>query len=195
MLMDEPFTGLDVQLREAIQEETLGLLRETRATSMIVTHSPEEAMHLGDRIAVMRAGRLVQEGRAEDLYHRPAGLFVARLFSEINEITCRVESGSVTTPLGRVPAPGIADGEQAVLCVRERAIRLSGNGEGFSGRILHAKFLGDAALLELGVEGFDAPLRVRLSEGHGLGKGAEVKVTIDKTGILVFPASSGTLEG
>src|SRR6185369_11515974 len=60
MLMDEPFSGLDVQLREAMQEETLSLLRETRATSVIVTHNPEEAMRIGDRIAVMRAGRLVQ---------------------------------------------------------------------------------------------------------------------------------------
>ena len=60
MLMDEPFSGLDVQLRESMQEETLALLRETRATSVIVTHHPEEAMRLADRIAVMRRGRLVQ---------------------------------------------------------------------------------------------------------------------------------------
>src|SRR4029453_96289 len=58
MLMDEPFSGLDVQLRESMQEETLSLLRETRAPSVIVTHHPEEAMRIGDRIAVMRAGRL-----------------------------------------------------------------------------------------------------------------------------------------
>ncbi len=93
MLMDEPFSGLDVQLREAMQEETLSLLRETRATSVIVTHNPEEAMRIGDRIAVMRAGRLVQAGDAEALYHQPADLFVARLFSEINEIGYRVGGG------------------------------------------------------------------------------------------------------
>ena len=100
MLMDEPFSGLDVQLREAMQEETLGLLRETRATSVIVTHHPEEAMRIGNRIAVMRAGRLVQAGTAEELYHRPADLFVARLFSEINEIAYPVRGGRVETPLG-----------------------------------------------------------------------------------------------
>ena len=86
MLMDEPFSGLDVQLRERMQEETLQLLRETRATCLIVTHAPAEAIRLGDRIAVMRAGRLVQVGKAEELYRNPADLFVARLFSEINEI-------------------------------------------------------------------------------------------------------------
>ncbi len=89
MLMDEPFSGLDVQLRERLQEETLRLLRETRATCLIVTHAPAEAIRLGDRIAVMRAGRLVQAGKAEELYRNPADLFVARLFSEINEIPYR----------------------------------------------------------------------------------------------------------
>ena len=78
MLMDEPFSGLDVQLRERMQEETLQLLRETRATCLIVTHAPAEAIRLGDRIAVMRAGRLVQAGKAEELYRNPADLFVAR---------------------------------------------------------------------------------------------------------------------
>ena len=86
MLMDEPFSGLDVQLRDRMQEETLQLLRETRATCLIVTHAPAEAIRLGDRIAVMRGGRLVQVGKAEELYRNPADLFVARLFSEINEI-------------------------------------------------------------------------------------------------------------
>ena len=72
-----------------MQEETLQLLRETRATCLIVTHAPAEAMRLGDRIAVMRGGRLVQAGKAEELYRNPADLFVARLFSEINEIPLR----------------------------------------------------------------------------------------------------------
>ena len=107
MLMDEPFSGLDVQLRERMQEETLALLRETRATCLIVTHAPEEAMRLGDRIAVMRAGRLVQAGKAEALYRSPADLFVARLFSEINEIGYRVAGGGIDTPIGRFAGAGL----------------------------------------------------------------------------------------
>jgi iron(III) transport system ATP-binding protein len=81
MLMDEPFSGLDVQLRETMQEETLALLRETRATSLIVTHHPEEAMRLGDRIAVLkcRAHAVQVKDRAEDAVSQsPASLFVAQ---------------------------------------------------------------------------------------------------------------------
>ncbi len=197
MLMDEPFSGLDVQLRDTMQEETLALLRETRATTMIVTHHPEEAMRLGDRIAVMRSGRLVQMGKAEELYHRPAALFVARLFSEINEIVYRAQGGEIATPIGHVPAPGIADGETVTLCVRERGIGLSagngtGNGNapaGLAGRVKLAQFLGDAVRLEVVVEGFDAPLYVRTSAAAAFAKGAEVRVTIDPSQVLTFPGS------
>jgi iron(III) transport system ATP-binding protein len=192
ILMDEPFSGLDVQLRDSMQEETLALLRETRATAVIVTHHPEEAMRLADRIAVLRRGRLVQTGTAEDLYNRPAELFVARLFSEINEIAYRARGGVIDTPLGRVPAPGIAEGQTAILGLRERGIRVTDAGQGLPGRILHAKFLGDIALLEVGVQGFDAPLRVRTPEGRTRPKGSEVGIEIDMSRVLVFPESAET---
>ena len=187
MLMDEPFSGLDVQLRESMQEETLGLLRETRATSVIVTHDPEEAMRLGDRIAVMTKGSVVQAGSAEDLYHHPADLFVARLFSEINEIGYRVQGGQIATPFGSLPSMGLADGASAVVCVRERGITLSTNGQGLAGRVLDVKFLGDVARLEVGIEGFDRPLKVRVRELDGWVRGAEVRAAIDPGRVLVFP--------
>jgi len=190
MLMDEPFSGLDVQLREAMQEETLGLLRETRATSVIVTHHPEEAMRIGNRIAVMRKGRLVQAGNAEELYHRPADLFVARLFSEINEIAYRVAGGRLDTPIGTLAAPGLTEGDEAIVCIRERGITLTPAGAGLAGRVLDVKFLGDVARLEVGVEGFDRPLKVRVREMEGWRRGAEVRVDIDRARVLVFPSET-----
>jgi iron(III) transport system ATP-binding protein len=189
VLMDEPFSGLDVQLRDSMQEETLALLRETRATCMLVTHHPEEAMRLGDRVAVMRQGRLVQVGRAEDLYHRPAELFIARLFSEINEVAYRVSGGMIETPIGFFPAPGMEEGETAILCIRERGIKLSNAGVGLQGRVLHVKFLGDVGLIEVGVQGFEQPLRVRARENEGWSRGAEVTVEVDASRVLVFPAN------
>jgi len=190
MLMDEPFSGLDVQLREAMQEETLALLRETRATSVIVTHNPEEAMRIGDRIAVMRAGRLIQAGGAEALYHQPADLFVARLFSEINEIGYRVGADGIDTPVGTLQADGLGAGERATVCIRERGVRLSRDGEGLPGRVLDVKFLGDVARLEVGIEGFEQPLKVRVGESDGWSRGAEVRALIDPASVLVFPAES-----
>ncbi len=188
VLMDEPFSGLDVQLRDSMQEETLALLRETRATSMIVTHHPEEALRLGDRIAVMRSGKLIQVGRAEDLYRQPAELFVARLFSAINEIPYTVRGGVIETPVGRLPAPGVDEGATAILCLRERGIRIAEPGRGLPGRVLHVKFLGDIGLVEIGVQGFEQPLRVRVRENEKPVRGADASIEVDMSRVLVFPA-------
>ena len=191
MLMDEPFSGLDVQLRHSIQEETLALLRETRATSMIVTHHPEEAMRLGDRIAVMDKGKIVQVGEAKELYEEPNALFVARLFSEINEISYPVSNRHIETPIGRLPAGPAAKSAWATVCIRERGIKLSKSGEGMSGRILHTTFLGDIGLLEVGVQGFDQPLRARVFDLSQWARGDEVVVNIDPQQTLVFLSANG----
>ena len=188
MLMDEPFSGLDVQLRETMQEETLGLLRETRATCMIVTHHPEEAMRLGDRIAVMQNGRIIQLGKAEELYHHPAELFVARLFSEVNEVPCRVEGGALRTPVGTFPVQGMGEGDHAILCLRQQGIGVGPPGNGVPGRNLQVKFLGDVGLIEIAAQGFEAPLKARVHERDGWSKGAEISIQVDPTRVLVFPA-------
>ncbi len=191
MLMDEPFSGLDVQLREGIQNETLGLLRETRATCILVTHHPEEAMRLGDRIAVMRAGRLVQAGKAEELYRDPADLFVARLFSEINEVPWRIEGGALRTPVGTFSVPELHEGERATLCLRQRSISFVAPGQGQEARVLRVKFLGDAALVEVGVQGFEAPLKALVRESEVPVQGVEVAIAVDPARVLVFPAENG----
>ena len=194
MLMDEPFSGLDIQLRDTMQEETLALLRETRATSLIVTHNPEEAMRLGDRIVVLKSGRIVQQGSTETLYRNPASLFVARLFSEINEIPVRVQDGRVVTAAGTFAAPGLSDGIAAVLCLRERAIEITPAGangcDKLNGRVTDIKFLGDMTRIDLAVEGFDQILKARVGGADGLRKGSEVKVSIQPGAGLVFPFES-----
>ena len=83
LLMDEPFSGLDSRLRDSVRADTLSVLLEAGATAVVVTHDPEEAMRMADRIVLMRGGRIAQEGRAEELYDRPQSLFVARFFSAL----------------------------------------------------------------------------------------------------------------
>jgi iron(III) transport system ATP-binding protein len=195
MLMDEPFSGLDVQLREAMQDETLKLLRETRATCLMVTHSPDEAMRLGDRIAVMRGGYLIQVGTAEELYRNPADLFVARLFSEINEVAMTVTGGALRTPFGTFAEPNLTEGSAAVLCLRRRAFRFVGDQSAdasrpVAGRVLRTRFLGDAIAMDLALQGFDQPVTMVAPETRARPRGAEVSVTIEPSGVLVFAAGS-----
>ena len=187
LLMDEPFSGLDAELRAQMQEETLAILQETRTTCIIVTHQPEEAMQMGDRIAVMTAGWVAQIGTAENLYYEPNNLYVARLFSDIDELHGVVEGGRVETPLGGFDAAGYADGVPVVVCVRQRAIELTPPDTGTLGRVLAVKFLGDAAQLEIAIDELNEPLRARVPEASAPEIGKDVGVRIDPASVLIFP--------
>ena len=187
LLMDEPFSGLDAELRAQMQEETLAILQETRTTCIIVTHQPEEAMQMGDRIAVMKAGWVAQIGTAENLYYEPNNLYVARLFSDIDELHGVVEGGRVETPLGGFDAAGYVDGVPVVVCVRQRAIELTAPDTGTLGRVLAVKFLGDAAQLEIAIDELNEPLRARVPEASAPEIGKDVGVRIDPGSVLIFP--------
>jgi len=191
LLMDEPFSGLDPRLREKMREQTLAILHETRATAIVVTHDAEEAMRMGDRVALMRQGRIVQTGKALDLYRAPKDILAARTFSDLNELAARIDQGSALTPLGRFPANGLPDGADAIVCVRQRGVRLLAAGQGVPARVLDARFLGDIALVEVAVQGLDAPLFARVKEADVPAQGAEIGVGIDQGAVLVFEAENG----
>jgi iron(III) transport system ATP-binding protein len=142
-------------------------------------------------VAVMRKGRLVQVGKAEELYRNPAELFVARLFSEINEIPFRVTGGALRTPVGVFPVADLAEGAQAILCLRQRGIKVLPPEQGLPGRVLDVKFLGDVGRVEIAVQGFEAPLKARTRESDGWVKGSEVSIDVDPTRVLIFPAENG----
>jgi iron(III) transport system ATP-binding protein len=185
LLMDEPFSNLDRRMRDAVREDTVALLRETRATCIMVTHDPEEAMRIADRIVLMREGRIVQQGPPEALYRAPVDLPAARFFCDLNEIACVVRAGVAETPLGPVPAPGVADGP-AALCLRPQALRLLPAGQGRQGRIRAVRFLGEMHLVDLDVQGIDQPLRARVRERPPAGRRRDVGVAIDFDEVLVF---------
>jgi iron(III) transport system ATP-binding protein len=193
VFMDEPFSGLDSRLRESMREETLAILHETHATAIIVTHDAEEAMRMGDRVALLRKGRVVQTGSALDLYRAPKDILAARTFSDLNEIAARIEQGSAATPLGRFAADGLAEGADAIVCVRQRGVRLLEAGQGVPGRVRDARFLGDVALVEVAVQGLDAPLLARVRGADVPPEGAEIGVSVDRGAVLIFPAENGAL--
>lgn len=193
LLMDEPFSGLDARLRDIVRDETLAVLRETRATAIVVTHDPEEAMRIADRIVLMRGGRILQEGRAQELYDTPSSLFAARFFSALNEIGGFVRSGRAQTPLGSFPADHLTEGTEIVAAIRPRGVEaqivLNGDdGDGAPrGRVVACRFLGETDHVELAVEGFDRYLTSRMRGRSGLKPGDEVLVRFNASDVLVFP--------
>lgn len=192
LLMDEPFSGLDSRLRDSVRSDTLSILRETSSTAVIVTHDPEEAMRMADRIVLMRRGRIVQEGRAEELYDRPKNLFVARFFSPLNEINGSVLSGRATTRIADFACPGMVDGAAVIVAVRPQGVLLKAAGPaqtGLSGRIVSRHFLGETELFDVAVEGMETYLLAKARAGDGLAPGADVRVSFEPRDVLVFDDS------
>lgn len=187
LLMDEPFSGLDKRLRDAVRDETVAVLRETGATAVIVTHDPEEAMRMADEIVLMRGGRVAQAGAPEALYRAPADLFVARFFSELNELPAVARGGVAACAFGALSAPGVPDGP-AVVAVRPHGLRLGSPERGLRARVVGRRFLGDVEQIELSVDGLTAPLRARVRPGGDSSPGTDVGVTLDAAESLVFVA-------
>jgi iron(III) transport system ATP-binding protein len=104
MLLDEPFSGLDRQLRSDVRRITLELLRESGAATLMITHDPEEALLVGDRLSVLRAGRLLQSGAPEEIFRRPHCRQVAEVFGPVNRLDARARSGRVASPWGDLAA-------------------------------------------------------------------------------------------
>jgi iron(III) transport system ATP-binding protein len=188
LLMDEPFSNLDRRMRDAIRDETIAILRETHATTIVVTHDPEEAMRIADRIVLMREGRLVQAGSAEALYREPVDILAARFFCDFNEIEGVVRNGRVETPVGLFPAPGLPEGEAAVVCIRPQGVRLTPPGFCLPGRVASRRFLGEVDLVEIAVQGIDRPLQARTRAGFRAEVGHDVGVDLEDNEVLVFAA-------
>lgn len=186
LLMDEPFSGLDSRLKDSIRADTLAILRHSRATAIVVTHDAEEAMRMADRIALLRDGRLVQIGTAEQLYLRPADLFAAGFFSEINIFSGRVRGGKIEMPLGNVPAGALSDGTGVRIAVRLSGIAVSLAEGTVPARVLSRRFLGVVELLELAVAGTDQTVRARIRAGQLPGGLRDVTVSANERDILVF---------
>lgn len=106
ILLDEPFSGLDGHLKSKVRNATLRALRDAGAAALIVTHDAEEAMMMGDEIALMKSGQILQTGSPRDCYMKPASIAAARLLGEANVLEGELKNGRVRTAFGEVMAAG-----------------------------------------------------------------------------------------
>lgn len=200
LLLDEPFSGLDARLREQIRDDTLHVLKRSRTATLMVTHDPEEAMFMADRIYLMQAGRVVQSGSPDAIYRRPVSPFVARFFTATNDLDGVVQSGVVGSPLGQLPAPGHADGAPVQILIRPESIHVVTAGGGDpAGQIVPAKveevrFLGSSKLLVVRLESGEnrsLTLRVRHTGRHLPELGSHILLQLDPADALIFPEGDG----
>jgi putrescine transport system ATP-binding protein len=135
LLLDEPLAALDRKLREDTQLELMRIQRQMGIAFLMVTHDPGEAMAMSDRLAVMRAGRLVQVGRPADVYEFPADRFVARFLGPVNLVTGRVREVTRTHGVLDCPtlgatlmmsrAAGVMEGIDLTLAIRPEKMLVS----------------------------------------------------------------------
>ncbi|MDG2479365.1 MAG: ABC transporter ATP-binding protein, partial [Alphaproteobacteria bacterium] len=188
LLLDEPFSGLDVRLREEVRDQTLRILREVGAAALVVTHDAEEAMYMGDRIAVLQRGRLVQVGTPSEIYRKPASAFVAKFLGEVNWLHGIVREGRADSPIGVVSASGIGEGEQVDVLVRPEGLHLCSyaGAEGRGARVVGNHLLGYSSLVTLRLDD-GSELRARITGQDAPAPGADVRIRIDDEAVFVFP--------
>jgi iron(III) transport system ATP-binding protein len=115
LLLDEPFSNLDTALRVQVRTEVHQLLADLGVTTVFVTHDQEEAFVLGDEVAVMHEGRVVQQATPAELYARPATPWVARFIGDANLVPAAAAGQRAVTPVGEVPLERAMHGEVQVL--------------------------------------------------------------------------------
>jgi len=191
LLMDEPFASVDIVLRRSLRRECRILLRERGTTSILVTHDPDEALDIADRIAVMEEGRIVQFGTPAQLYEAPLTPSVGAIFSGAQIVRATVKDGAFESAFGRWPlscttSDPIGEGGEVDLLVEARALRLEPARGGLRVRDVHP--LGQRARVLLRHEGGgELTAEVPQSAADHIRTGARYSAIPDDGSLRAFP--------
>ena len=192
-LLDEPLSHLDAKLRAAMRAELKQLGAMSNTTTLYVTHDYQEALALGDRIAVLREGQLVQIGTPEEIWRRPADTFVARALGqpEINILDGVVDDGRIRLGDGSFDVPMPADaqverGDRVQVGLRpcDLHVVITAADDDIHGRVMLAERLGRNVELTVDVGG--AQLIVLASGREGHDEGMEVNLHVADSDVHVF---------
>ncbi len=200
MLMDEPFSGLDNRLRDDIRDETLAVLKDEDAAVLLVTHEPEEAMRMADEIALMRDGRIVQQGAPYNIYNAPRDREAVAFFSDVNVIRGKVQGALTDTPFGQFLAPGVPDGGEVDIVIRPQHVKIdfdrAGRGplatvqDGVPARgvVTRARFMGSESLVEFRMDYDGSTLKATVPNVFLPKEGQALWLMIRRDRCFVFPA-------
>jgi iron(III) transport system ATP-binding protein len=183
LLFDEPYSSLDRELRLQIRAEVADLVRASGITSVFVTHDQEEAFVLGDQIAVMRSGRVLQQGSPSEIYRNPVSSWVATFVGEANLVAGTGIPAGIDTPLGPLPGATAASGPCEVV-VRPEHIRLS---SGNSAEIVAADFYGHDSSYCVAMNGTEYTVRAVAAPDYRIGD--RVDLTYQGPPVAVFDSA------
>lgn len=188
ILLDEPFSNLDASLRDELRDETKRILKETGATSILVTHDQEEAFCLSDRIGVLNNGRLEQIGTPTEIYHRPDTRFVADFVGKADFLAGVVEGETVVTSVGVFPLERkqLLSMKNVDLMFRPDYVDFTVDSSG-NAVIAEARFLGAYILYKLQLSGGQAIHSLKAST-EAISSGVIVQTRINAVHTVAFPS-------
>ena len=194
LLLDEPFSDLDINLKREIIDDTLHLINSLESSAIVVTHNAEEAMFLSDTILVMEKGKLLQIGTPHEIYFKPSNLYVASLFVETNIFQSKVIDNTCLTPLGRIKVSNLSNNQDVDVVIRPEAIKLNLEKSPLlnpnSGVVVDSKFLGNSAIIHMTVN--DERNNKHHIHSKVMGNflpppASSVSVTLDEDHVFIFP--------
>ncbi|MGY2084673.1 ABC transporter ATP-binding protein [Blastococcus sp. SYSU DS0539] len=189
LLLDEPLSALDAQVRVQLREEIRRIQLELGITTVFVTHDQAEALSVADRVGVMRAGRLEQIASPDELYERPATAFVAEFVGTMNRLPATLAGGEAHLLGVRRPVTGAAPaGGPVVALVRPESLLVSADPAG-TGRVVTRTFSGASTRVLVALPGgVEVRIDVASADSQLLTPGAAVTVTPADRAVLVAPA-------
>ncbi len=188
LLLDEPFSNLDVDMRAEMRDELLRILRASETSAIMVTHDQEEALAVADRVGVLNQGRLEQLSEPEVLYRRPCTRFVAEFVGQSDFIP-GVVGDAIETEVGRFPNDaGLPAGARVDLVVRPDEVEFEPSDDG-DGVVSRRRFRGAENLYHITLRS-GTRLRSSQPSTRALVAGTRVKVTVRPAELIVFPCAA-----
>jgi len=191
VLLDEPFSNLDASMRVQVRDEVRAILVTAGATAVVVTHDQEEALSLADRVAVMRAGHVLQVDAPAELYADPVDRFVATFVGSADVIAGHADGAVVTTAIGALPLTGPPPSGAVDVVVRPERVRLRLDGAG-EGVVRGITYFGHDQLVAVGLPDGTA-VHSRMGPGRVFEPGDRVAISVSGE-VLAFAGAAPEAE-
>lgn len=189
LLLDEPFSNLDAQLRVRLRDETRELIKRVNITTLFVTHDQEEALAVADRVVVMNKGVIEQVGSPAEIYEQPNTEFVGNFIGTCSSLKGHIDGNGrlVFTPGFWLPCDGPAG--EATALIRPEFVRPIAKGEEgavLRGKVATSTYLGHASRVVIDIEGERLLMNGRFPDDAAPTSGTEIELTIDPSGVRIL---------
>lgn len=189
LLMDEPFSNLDIRLKDTLLREIKKIIKTYKMTTLMVTHSMEEAFRIADKVGVLNDGRLIQWASPYEIYHRPADKFTASFSGDTSYLNASVFDNTIRTILGQMNFNNnnFGNGEYDLL-VRPEDIIISDSGT--EAKVISKEFMGATTNYEISLEN-NEKLLIRLPSHYNFSIGDTVRISGNFKHIVIFDKQIG----